>query len=413
MKSFALSLHPRTPLVAYGLITLLMNLLTLGKIAANLPLNFIKNSSAKIENTVPWEREREELVARARWLCQEVIVSPDALIKKMPRELGRFYGGQWAIYSCCYAAVALANISRIYPDLKEKILPKIEKLIELTNTPVVRYYDTMRWKEDAMDGIDGPNDHMTYLSLLAWTITHYKFAGGDSRFDCLLDACCQSLHRNMLASPDLNLRSFPNTPIFLPDMLYTIAALHNYELLYDNGLYRATLNHWMEKAQTVWLNKKTQLLTSTLSRKLRRPTSTVRGSYSALNCSLLAFCVDESFARSQYELFKKHFVKSSPVFGIREYLYKSPMFSFDVDAGPIMFGLSPSGTVFSLGAATWFGDWEMRSKLLQTASAAGDAITDDVRNTCHYRLGEMAICGEAVALGMRTMVNPQTLNANL
>ena len=146
-----------------------------------------------------------------------------------------------------------------------------------------------------------------------------------------------------------------------------------------------------------------------LTKKLRKPRRKVRGSYTALNCSLLAFCADETFAHAQYRQFKKLFIKKTPVFGIREFHDKSPIFSFDVDAGPIMFGLSPSGTTFALGAATWLGDWEMRSRLLQTASIAGDTIVDEAQNTCHYRLGEVALCGEAVALGMRTMVNPQTL----
>lgn len=387
-----------------------MNLLsTFAKLSVNLPSILIKSRFADVDTGVPWNKEREELIGRARWLCQEVIVPPKELISKMPKELGFFYGGQWAIYSCCYTAVALANLCRIYPDIKDEMLPKIEAIIGLIDTPVIRYYDTMMWKEDAMKGLDGPNDHMTYLSLLAWTITHYKFAGGDSQFDNLLEACCQSLHRNMLLSPDLNLRSFPDTPIFLPDMLYTIVALHNYEQLYGSGKYQDALSRWLEKAQTVWLDKETGLLASMLTRKLRKPTSKVRGSYTALNCSLLAFCADETFAHDQYKLFKKLFIKKSPVFGIREFIDKSPMFSFDVDAGPIVFGLSPSGTTFALGAATWLGDWEMRSRLLQTASTAGDTIVDKAQNTCHYRLGEVALCGEAVALGMRTMVNPQTL----
>ena len=387
-----------------------MNLLnTFAKLATTLPAALIKSRFADIDTRVPWDREREELLGRAHWLCQEIIVPPNELIKKMPKELGRFYSGQWAVYSCCYTAVALANLCRIYPDVKEKMLPKIEELVELINTPVIRYYDTMKWKEDAMDGLDGTNEHMTYLSLLAWTITHYKFAGGDSRFDELLEACCQSLHRKMLFSPDLNLRSFPDAPIFLPDMLYTIAALHNYELLYDSWIYQDTISRWIEKAQTIWLDQETGLLASTLTRKLRKPRKNVRGSYTALNCSLLSFCANESFARDQYILFKKIFVKKSPIFGIREYLDKSPQLSFDVDAGPIVFGLSPSASTFALGAATWIGDWEMRSRLLQTASIVGETVVDKAQGTCHYRLGEIAICGEAVALGMRTMVNPQTL----
>lgn len=382
-----------------------MDLLKIAQLGAKLPFNLLWSTTQKVHNYVSWQDERDEILGRARWLCNEVIVPPQQLLHKMPRELGRFYGGQWAIYTCCYTAVALANICHIYPDTQGQMFPLMEQIIDNINTPEIRYYDTMVWHEDAMDGINGPNDHMTYLSLLAWTITCYKLAGGPSpRFDNLLEACCQSLHRNMLVSPDLNLRSFPNTPIFLPDMLYTLVAFHNYELIYHNGIYSETFHQWMKKAQTQWINKKTGLLASTLTRQLRNPSSIMRGSYAALNCSLLALCADEPFARKQYELLKKHFVKHLPVYGIREYLNKSPMMAFDADAGPIILGLSPSGTAFALGAATLLGDWEARNRLLLTANIAGDTLTDAHNGTCHYRLGEFSICGEAVALGMRTMV---------
>ena len=357
----------------------------------------------KVSDTISWEAERTELLGRAKWLCQQVIVSPRGLLVKMPKELGPMYGGEWAIYSLCFTAVALTNISRIYPDTKDHALPRVEQLIDRINTPEIRRYDTMKWREDAIDGIDGDNDHMTYLSLLAWVITNYKLAGGSStRFDSLLTACCESLHRNMLRSPDLNLRSFPSMPIFLPDMLYTIVSLHNYGLLHD-GRYADTLRRWMERAQTVWLNQTTGMLSATLTCDRRKNSSTIRGSYSALNCSLLALCADDAFAHSQYALLKQHFVKRTPLFGIREYLTKSPTFCLDPDAGPIVLGLSPSGTAFALGAATVLGDWEMRGRLLRTASIAGDTVTDARQGICHYRLGEWAICGEAVALGMRTM----------
>lgn len=39
-------------------------------------------------------------------------------------------------------------------------------------------------------------------------------------------------------------------------MLYTIVALHNYEQLYGSGKYQDALSRWLEKAQTVWLDKK-------------------------------------------------------------------------------------------------------------------------------------------------------------
>ena len=71
-----------------------------------------------------------------------------------------------------------------------------------------------------------------------------------------------------------------------------------------------------------------------------------------------------------------------------------------MDAGPIIFGLSPSGTAFSIGCATYFDDTDLRKHLLKTAEIAGHSVWwNDKR---HYLLADIAIVGEAITLAMRT-----------
>ena len=176
------------------------------------------------------KEERGELIRRAAWLCKEVIVEdPEELIAKMPEVIGRHYQGEWAIYACSMTACALCNLIRLYPELKDDYLEKVVKLIELTNTPVIRHYDTMSWKEDAIKTLDGEKSHMTYISILAWMIGNYRLAGGDDRYDALHKKLCDALNRRMLASPDLNLPSFPNGIIFFPDMMFAGLALNDYD----------------------------------------------------------------------------------------------------------------------------------------------------------------------------------------
>ncbi len=62
----------------------------------------------------------------------------------------------------------------------------------------------------------------------------------------------------------------------------------------------------------------------------------------------------------------------------------------DVNAGPMMLGLSPSATVYAIGIANYFGDWEFRNKLLQTADIAGGRVKEKDKRR-HYKLGEWAI----------------------
>ena len=54
-----------------------------------------------VKSTVNWSKEKKDILQRANWLCDEVFVSPELLIDKMPHELGEHYQGEWAIYTCC------------------------------------------------------------------------------------------------------------------------------------------------------------------------------------------------------------------------------------------------------------------------------------------------------------------------
>lgn len=355
-----------------------------------------------------WEDEREEILERANWLCKEIITDPESLMQKAPAVIGREYQGEWAIYCCSMLTHALSNISVLYPDKREKCPDLIARLIDIVNTPTIREYDTKQWKEDAMATLDGPNSHMTYLSILAWMISNYKMCGGDGRYDEIFHRLCATLNRRMLESPyDLNLLSFPRKPVWLPDMMVTLVALRNYGRLYG-GMYDETVNKWLANAKTKWLHAGTGLLAGQLPGQGRlRKGMVIRGSHSALVCSYMAL-VDEEFARDQYEKMCKHLRKQTSfmgrtVCGVREYIKKDPEFkAMPGDAGLVVKGISAGGTAFALGAATYLGDWEFRYQMLSTAEIAGG--TKKEKGMRHYKLSEMFMVGEATALAMRTQI---------
>lgn len=88
--------------------------------------------------------------------------------------------------------------------------------------------------------------------------------------------------------------------------------------------------------------------------------------------------------------------------GIKEYSDRSCFFGLDIDAGPIVFNLSPSGTAFAIGCATYFGDTKIRNGLLKTAEICGTTISWNNRR--HYLLSNIALVGEAIMLAMKTNV---------
>ena len=67
---------------------------------------------------------------------------------------------------------------------------------------------------------------------------------------------------------------------------------------------------------------------------------------------------------------------------------------------PVLFNLSPSGTAFAVGAATYFNDVRVRNNFLRTAEIAGHSVMWN--NTRHYLLAEIALVGECIMLAMRT-----------
>lgn len=118
--------------------------------------------------------------------------------------------------------------------------------------------------------------------------------------------------------------------------------------------YRSTVKKWIKRAQKEWIDDKTGLLVSFLQENGNQYEEVpVKGSYSALNCYYLTF-IDETFAKQQYETLKSLFWKDGVISGLKEYYDRTCYLGLDIDAGPILFELSPSGTAFMTGAAIYF-----------------------------------------------------------
>lgn len=61
-----------------------------------------------------WEGEKEDIIKRANYLAENVIVPPQALVNGMPEILGDQFKGEWAIYICSMSCAAFANIAQLY-----------------------------------------------------------------------------------------------------------------------------------------------------------------------------------------------------------------------------------------------------------------------------------------------------------
>ena len=347
-----------------------------------------------------FDREKKGIIRRANFLTSKVVTSPQKLLDEMPNGIGEQFQGEWALYTCSMTSAALANIALLYPQNKEMATKFVGQIIDIAISPEIREYDRMRWGEDPMDGLNGKMSHISYYSHLAWMISRFKEMGGDEKYDELYNSLCDAMNRRISQSKCLNLPTYPGELIYIPDMLVAIVALDYYSRQH-NGKYSDTVNMWLERAKKEWLDGETGLLASFLVENGDKVEGVlpVKGSYSALNCYYLSL-VNPEFAKKQYEFLKKHFKQEFLISGIREYHDRSCQFGFDIDAGPVIFNLSPSGTAFTIGCATSLEDMEFRSQLLKTAEIAGSTIRWFDKS--HYLLANIALVGEAIILAMRT-----------
>ena len=347
-----------------------------------------------------FEREKKEIIRRANYLTSKVATTPRELLDEMPCGIGEQFQGEWAIYSCSMTCAALANIAILYPKNKDLSIKFIGQIIDIALSEEIKEYDRMRWGEDPMDGIYGNRSHISYYSHVAWMISRYKQIGGDDKYDGLYHSLCKAMNRRICQSPIFNAQTYPGEYIYIPDMLVSIVALSNYAHQYD-GKYQSTVDKWIERASSEWIDQETGLLASFIEEDNGKAQIIlpVKGSYSALNCYYLSL-VEPKFAQEQYELLKKNFRQDFLITGLKEYHDRSCLFGMDIDAGPIIFNLSPSGTAFVIGAATSLEDMEFRNQLLKTAEIGGSTIS--WFGTSHYLLANVALVGEAIVLAMRT-----------
>ena len=346
-----------------------------------------------------FKSERTSLLRRMNYLQEKIITEPQKLIDRMPAAVGPQFQGEWALYSCSMLSASLVNMAQLYPETQEKAVTSIDSLIKIVMSPELRRYDLERWGEDPLMTLEGNKSHISYLSHLAWMIAGYKQVGGDSRYDNLYHSLCATMNRRLLASPGLNLQTYPGEYVYIPDMLVAIVALKLYSKEYG-GKYESTVAKWLDNMKKNHLSESSGIIASMVIYDYDGPSCVmVKGSYTALSCYYLTF-VDEDFARDQYEKFKAQFLKKRPVCGFKEYSYKSPLFAFDIDAGAILIGLSPTGTAFGIGPCTYFQDWNLRRKLLRTGELAGTTVS--WKGKSHYLLADIALVGEAITLAMRT-----------
>lgn len=334
-----------------------------------------------------------DLLARRRWLIQNV-ATDNFSTNQMPSLLPAIMQQEWAIGTLSMTTGALANLAFLYPETRLESQNAIATMIQRLLREDLASYENYWWGESALTTLEGNKGHIGYLAHLNFMLGAYRALGGDTRYDQLHRNISDALARRFLQSHHHYLETFPGQ-IFIPDNAAVIASLAIAQLT-TGANYSQSIKAWLNQTRKQLLDPATGLIRPWIDIN-GNPSGPPRGSYAAWTIYYLNWA-DPPFALDQYRRLKANFAVQLPLglAALREYApgYNGPA---DIDSGPVIFGLSTSGTGFIIAGARLSQDTAYLQGLVTTAELAGSTIGYGERR---YLLAPLV--GEAIMLAMKT-----------
>ncbi len=314
---------------------------------------------------------KEELFARRDYLAYELGpgFTPSSLILPFSDE----YRGEWAIGSLSMFSLALTNLSFLYPETQAENVAILATLIEHAQLPAFRAFEVFFWDgEDPLDSIAGNNGHIGYLGHLNLMLGAFRIAGGDARFDELHRQITETLARRFRSAPFPMLRTYKHFPYFIPDNTVVLASLAMFDTSHGSD-HSDILKAWGDYARKYLVDPVTGILGfwGTEDGHIAGP---ARGSGAGWQGFYLPF-IDRELAREQYRLTKSFLAVDLPLSwsALRE-VPRGTRSVMDVDSGPVILGLSTSGTGFILAGARHSGDHVFAGRVLRLGEYVGSSI---------------------------------------
>lgn len=334
---------------------------------------------------------RAELTERARYLSARVPMST----AQMPFYLPDQFRGEWLAVTYSMTAMALANLAFLYPDTANEAREVLDRLARAMLDREVREFDAARWGEDPLRTLNGANGHIGYLAHLQLVLLAHVYLGGVEH-TAVAREVATALHRRMVASPSLHAQTYPGET-YVADNAVVVACLALTQRVFGDMRVEVT-QPWVRRVRADYLDPDTGLMVFGLSGD-GRVIEPSRGSGVAWGIFYLSYA-DRAFASEQYEKMRDVLGSTalfSFVHGIREYPVGVGG-KGDVDSGPVILGLSPSGTGFAIAGATLARDDGYKLELLRTAELVGTTMGTDGQRRYVFA----PLVGDAILLAMRT-----------
>lgn len=308
------------------------------------------------------------------------------------------FDGQSTIAIDQMALLGLGQILLEHPEKKEAYLPAMRAGAERLVAPATLAYAAKAYGAHGVLALGSADGH-AYLGYINLGLGMLRLADPHTPLASIHDRITEALARRIDASAQGMIETYPRET-WPPDVAAVVGSigLHARATGVDRG---ALLARWAARFEPCAVDA-SGLLVQRVATGSCRAVDAPRGSGTAVAAYFLSFATP-ALARKLYDaLVRQAGVEVLGLGGIREY---APGHSGrgDLNAGPILFGISVGATGFALGAARAHGDRDRFVALHRSADLFGIGTSTGDRAT--FAAG--GVLGNALLLAMLTAARPE------
>jgi hypothetical protein len=301
--------------------------------------------------------------ALARHVAHDVASAPG---RQFYRSGGSRFDGQSAIAIYQMAILGMGQIIREHPERRDEYLPAMRAAAARLTDPRTLPTATRAWGHNGLTSM-GPGEGHAYLGYINLALGMLRAVDPATPYAALNYRLTEALAERLDRSPTGLIETYPGET-WPPDVAAVAGSigLHAAVTGVDR---RALLARWSRRFEACALHSSGYLVQRVKTGGCK-PLDAPRGSGTAIASYFLSFA-DERLSRRLYDTLRTGGRVCALGFcGIREY---APGFQGkgDVDAGPMMMGVSVGATGFTLGAARAHGDRDLYRQLYRSAHLAG------------------------------------------
>jgi hypothetical protein len=336
-----------------------------------------------------FEGERETQVALARGVARAILAEPDLHFYRTgdPR-----FDGQSAIAIYQMAILGLGQVVLDHPETREEFLPALRSAADRLVNPKTLAYAAAKWGQHGAVRM-GPGAGHAYLGYIGLALGMLRAVDPATPHVAVHDRINQALAERLARSPTGMIETYPGET-WPPDVAAVAGSIGLHARV--SGVdRRAMLETWAARFERCAVDRSgylVQRLKTGSCARLDAP----RGSGTAIGSYFIGFA-DPGLSRRLHRAVVAQSNSYLGFGGVREYVAGHPG-KADLNAGPIVLGLSVGASGYGLAAARLHGDRELYTLIYRSAHLFGMPVTSDRATT----FASGGVLGNALLLAMLT-----------